>query len=799
MCRSWQLACFTASLTLTCASHTVSDAVESPLVHAATATTAFLDNRKRSLQSASQSDPTINQVDNVIFSRPPYSKQETSSIVFGTAAAFGLLSAIILLVSANLDSGERRRRRARAIVPEESVPCAIAEQYYLDEYLIAMRSSQDFEERKKRMGFCSYVMHYGMGFPDALTRQHLCLSLLVKAIPTFTRLKRGVLIVVQLHLSMLMASFAYNISEHNKPNGKYEMLSCGGSLWSSSCTATLPVSLVVATIAHPVFRFVAVRQMRLTCFFSQSHPSNSQFPLNVRKFARVPAKSVWESLFCMRNSYERRQVQVMQSRSCWHRVVRMLWQTTQPSIKDLRLYGMLTSWSILFLMVSFVVFTYIYVITFSAYLEDDVVYHWLAFTLMMFFSTTFILEPLQILLVEVFWCALVADISQRRGFGAHSLAFTTRYKDVVRQIEQTFIKNLRLVAAMRMQRWWSAVLEMYQAINEQQSMAVNFQAINKKTVHSKKYAKEHKWCMKVEVLECFELEQVTLDDYMSPFIRLQCDTGNPNVIQTKVAWDKHQRAAFNETFFVDIKESRSMYVSAWSKTATSDEFIGRGYFEFGQLKSGDRETLEGQDVRVSLHDIEHGEERSRMKHVRGYVTLRVKFLDPAREICGESDDTDWMLPKHRMQFALSKMGGRMSVSKMLGGLGAPLSAPVALAVPSQPMKLDYTSSGWSVGGRLATPRSPSSSNLNPRAGVLETSRPTSRTNSNSLHPGRANGIPNTSATPPQLAIAGDAHLSLNTSEPSGGALLTQPSNSRDSLPGMTEQGKAPGNSDEIDV
>jgi hypothetical protein len=659
------------------------------------------------------------------------------------------------------------------------VPCAIAEQYYLDEYIVALRSSQDFETRKKRMGFCSYVMHYGMGFPDALARQHLCLSLLVKAIPTFTRLKRGILIVVQLHVCMLAASFCYNIMEHDKPNGKYEMLSCDGSVWTSACTATLPVSLVVAGALHPLFRFVAVRQMRLTCFVSQSHPSSSQFPLNVRKFARIPAKSAWESLFCMRNSYERRQVRVLQSRSLWHRVVQMLWKTTQPSIKDLRLYGMLTSWCILAVMIGFVAFTLYYVISYTAYLEDSVVYHWLAFTLTMFFSTIFVLEPLQILLIEVFWCALVANISQRRGFGAHSLAWTTRYKDVLRQIEQTFIKTMRMVAAKRVQRWWSAVLEMYQAINDQQSMAVNFQAITKKTIHSKKYAKEHKWCLKVEVQECYDLEQVSLDDLMSPVIRLQCDVGNPNVMQTKVAWDAHKRATFNETFFVDIKESQSLYVSAWSKTATSDEFIGRGYFEFGQLKNGDREKPEGQDLKVTLNDINHGEVRSRMKHVRGYVNLRVKFLDPAKEICGDKDDTDWMLPKHRMQFALSKMGGRMSVSKMLGGLGAPLSMPVPMTVPTGPIRLDSTAASWTVGG--------------PRMNQMESnSRPP--TGPQARPPGHPHihDSSNTAATSPQPAGSrtspAEVQLSLNPSSQNRGALLTQESQSMESLPGVPLEG-----------
>merc|ERR1719486_574266 len=86
----------------------------------------------------------------------------------------------------------------------------------------------------------------------------------------------------------------------------------------------------------------------------------------------------------MRNAFERRQVQVLQSRSLAHRVMQMLWRTTQPSAKDLRFYGVFTSWCILLVMVAFVVFTLFYLIMYTAYLKDEIVYHWLAWTLTLF-------------------------------------------------------------------------------------------------------------------------------------------------------------------------------------------------------------------------------------------------------------------------------------------------------------------------------------------------------------------------------------------------------------------------------
>jgi len=567
----------------------------------------------------------------------------------------------------------------------------------------------------------------------------------------------------------------------------YKMLSCSGELSTATCTATLPLSLLASAISYPIFRFAACRQMRLTCFASQTHPSSSKFPLNMRKFARIPAKSAWESMCCMRNSYERRQSSVLQSRSLVHRIVQMLWKTTQPSAKDLRFYGVFTSWCILLSMLVFCGFTVFYVFMYTAYLKDEIVYHWLAWTLAMFFSSILVLEPLQILFVEVFWCAFVANVAQRWSFGAHSLAGTTRYKDVVRTIEQQFLKSLRVVAATRVQRWWLAVLDMYRAINEQTSQAVNFQAITQKNVHQKKYGKERKWCLKVEVQDCYDLHQVQLEDLMSPLVKLQCDVGNPNVLATKVAWDAHKRASFNETFFIDIKESRSVYVSVWSKTPTSDEFVGRGYFEFSQLKSGDREKPEGQDVMVTLHDIEHGGERGRMKRVRGYVNLRVKFLDPAKESGADSgegltDDASWMLAKHRMQFALSKMGGRMKVSKMLGGLGAPMTTPVPMKVPTGPLKLD-TGSGWQVGSKHGSvvntnantpvgtaPPSPNASNAF-KNGFKSTMAASALDTAPSLPP--PSGAPPVETAPMSLnsGVVGDSASAQPTSEVLPGAVL----------------------------
>lgn len=368
----------------------------------------------------------------------------------------------------------------------------------------------------------------------------------------------------------------------------------------------------------------------------------------------------------MRNAYERRQALVINSRSLVHRVVHILWNGTQPSIKDLRFYSPLTSWIIFLLMMGFMVFTLIYIISYTAFLGSDVVFHWVAFALTKFFFSIFFLEPISIFTTEIIWSSLVSVISQKWGFSAHALSATHRYKDVVRQVNNLFFEVVRTVASMRIQRWWRAVLDMYKAIHEQTASAIKIQAMRKKMIQQKNYAKNRMWCMGIDVQGCEQLEEVELGEMMSPFVRLQCDVGNPTLMQTKVAWNAHQDPKFNDHFYVDIKESKSMYVTVWSKDLSREEFVGRGYFEFDDLKMSQKRG--GQTLRLPLFNIQIGEKPNDECKLCGYCKLKVHFLDPLKEQCG---DNQWMLPKHRMQFALSKVGGRLRVGQMLGAFNQP--------------------------------------------------------------------------------------------------------------------------------
>eukprot|EP00927_Polykrikos_kofoidii_P056062 TRINITY_DN50243_c0_g1_i1.p1 TRINITY_DN50243_c0_g1~~TRINITY_DN50243_c0_g1_i1.p1 ORF type:complete len:987 (+),score=136.31 TRINITY_DN50243_c0_g1_i1:240-2963(+) len=623
-----------------------------------------------SLLTTAAEEPRVDDAQFAAFSRPPGNNRVRNIMVHCVVVAVCAFASILLLIGMNMDRAEQKNRLARALVPQESVPCGIAEQYYIDERLLAMRTPMDHVERRQPMNFLSYVLRYASCFGEVLSRQHIFLSFFVRAIPTFTRVKRGLLIILQLHLCLLIAAVVLNVLEHQSPTGwRYAVVVCNGA---KDCIATLPAGLISAAVLCIVFRYAFYQPMRLTCYTSQSHPSSSPFPLHVHKFASIKSATLCESILCMRNGYERLQAHVLMKRSLYQRAVQAVWQTTQPSVKDLRFYGVPASCVFLLLVIGIIFGTLCYVLMLTAYLKDEVVYHWLAWSLTTFFVCTFFFEPALIFCVEVLWAACVAALAQRSGFGASSLSSTSRYREVVKQVESQWLDELRHVAARRIQRRWLAVLDMYRAIHEQTSAAIKIQAIRKKMVHQKRYVKERKWCLRVEILGCSDLDdasQIRAEQQISPYVTLLCDTGNPTLLTTKVAWDSGRQATFGETFFVDVKESSSMYVAVWSKGLNIEEFVGRGFFDFQRLKNSDKGKAGGMPVNVSLYEMQHGETMTKQSRQCGRVHLNVRFLDPLKDKCGEDgDELAWMLPKHRMQFALSKMGGKAKVGKMLGSL-----------------------------------------------------------------------------------------------------------------------------------
>mmetsp|Transcript_75464 Transcript_75464/g.161689 ORF Transcript_75464/g.161689 Transcript_75464/m.161689 type:complete len:846 (-) Transcript_75464:17-2554(-) len=625
------------------------------------------DGRGRILKS--DGDGAIRKTFDKLINLPPSRRQTANKTVYYTLAGFLCLCACILLVGLNIDAAETRKRLERAIVPEDSVPCEITEQFYLDSHLLSLRSAKFLEEKEIRMTCRSYVSQHYANFFDILSREHLFLSFLFKSVPTFTRAKRGTVIVLQFHLCMLAAAVAFNVREHDAPRGKYEVLSCETGTSAPDCIMTLPWALIAAVIFCPIFRLVAFQQMRRTCLVTASHPTKSPFKLRVKKFARQTSRSLCDLIMCRRYGVDLEKARVKSRRSCPHRMAQTLWHATQPSVKDLRFYSTCMSWCMMLVALAMVLGTIAYTIFFTAYLEEDVVYHWLTATLIMFFSSTLVLEPLLIFWVHIVWRALVASWAQHWGFGAHALAATKKYQGTVLNIEFGIIIATQDVAAKRIQRWWVAVLDMYRAIHEKTVAAIRIQAVSKKTKQKRLYTKERKWCMKVDVLGCSNLEQVTFGDLMSPMVRLQCDVVNPNEYKTHTAWESGVEAKFKDTFWVDIKESNSMYVSAWSQGLHLDSFVGRGMFEFNPLKGSDAPG--GHLLKIPLYTIQHGEQvTSKNVKILGYVELRATFLDPLKDSCGNEGDEDWMLPKNRMKLALSKMSpdSKLKVGKMLGNL-----------------------------------------------------------------------------------------------------------------------------------
>lgn len=346
----------------------------------------------------------------------------------------------------------------------------------------------------------------------------------------------------------------------------------------------------------------------------------------------------------------------------------VLWRSTRKTIENLRFYSVLTSACVVALASGFVVATAVYILVYTVYLQDDVAYHLLVWTGAMWLSSTLVFEPLWLLIIEVVWYGAIANFAQRWGFGPHALASTTQYNELVRQVDDVVFHKMWAIAATRIQRWWLGTLDMHKAISEQTAAAVKIQEIRKKMAQKKKYIKEKKWCMKVDVIDCADLQQTADTEVMSPMVRLQCDKVNPNVSQTKVAWNAGTAAVFEECFYVDIKESSSLYVSVWSKSHMVEEFVGRGYFEFVHLKPDDEDfPQDGRPVTVRLYRIEHGDGHPAEEKPCGIVNLKVTFLDPLKDPMGV-EGNDWMLPKDRMKLALSQMNpdNRMRVGQLLG-------------------------------------------------------------------------------------------------------------------------------------
>jgi len=648
--------------------------------------------------TAEEAEPTLDEVESPVFSRPPYSEQIRSMLVYYTVSGVYVLCALLLLVGANLDAVERRKRLARAIVPQEfvthrflcfsitrpqeSVPCEITEQYYLDGRLLSLRSAEEVASRKTAMGFWSYLLDNASGYLDVLLREHLIVSFLPRAIPTFTRVKRASLIVIQVHVCMLVGAVALNIREHTSPVGTYQLFACT----QDDCFPTVPAALVAAAIACPIFRFAIFQHVRITCFVSQAHPSTSRFPLGMRKFASLAPRSSIESLLCMRNGAERQKARVAQSRPAVHRAVHSLWQTTRSSIKDLRFYSPLFSWLMCLAMVGFVVGAAAYVLLLTVYLKDSVVYHWLVWLSVMLGSWILVLEPLLLFWTQVLWTSLVAAIAQRWGYGSHALAATSKYKGVVKEVDDVIFAGLRGVASVRIQHWWKGILNTNKQVNQQTSAASKMQSVRKKTTQKKSQLKERKWCMRVDVLDCADVEDVSGEE-MNLFVRLKCDVGNTTVNDTSIAYNSGPSANFDQTFFVDIKESNSMHVEVCCKRLIMEDSAGRGSFNFNQLRNLEENTdfPDGHTVRIKLS--KGGPAGA------GFVNLRVRFLDPLQEQCGADGKEDWMMPKNRMKFALSKMGpgGKLKVGKMLGSLAPKSPASSSdLGSPKSPTKSRHT-------------------------------------------------------------------------------------------------------------
>lgn len=643
--------------------------------------------QSRLLTGASVTDTqelAIDELDRWMFSRPPYDSLQSNQTVYFSLVGIYALCAFTLIVGYNLDSNETRRRVARGIVPRElmpvglgfcnwlvplhSVPSEVSEQYYIDEKLLQLRGADSLARRLTKRGLWSYLWWYAKQFPENVSKEHLALSVFVCTIPAFSRLKRCFLIVLHFHICMLVGALVINYRENRNTYGTYEVFSCKPG--SADCMTTIPLAVAAAAAFVPVFRVFFHAPLRLTCLVPLGHPCTSQFPLGRRKFAATPRRSVWDFLLCRRTAREQDVRRVEYQRSLARRVLRLLWRATLPSVNCRHFYGMWLSLFILLCATALAAAAALYVLTFTLYLENAAVYHWLAWTITMHFSAILLIEPVWIFSIQVLWRAVVADVSQYWGIGANALASSTRYRRVVEEVELSVLHKLRVIGTIRIQRWWAAVLEMHVAIHQQNAVAIKVQARAKRNAQLNRYIKERKWCLKVDVLDATDLNVVVANGLQSPLVCLQCEGVNPRTMKTKVSWNTGSCGTFNETFHIDILDSRSLYVSVWSQDVNREDFIGRGCFDFDALKSGRKGDTDVHLLRVDLFDIQHGQPLPQEGKPLGHVKLRVQFLDPLVHPCGEDGQTDWMLPSNRMQFSQAKHGegGRLDAARLLGSL-----------------------------------------------------------------------------------------------------------------------------------
>lgn len=656
------------------------------------------EHRSRHLAGvvAEDAEPTLDEVGSGIFSRPPYNQDVANVLVYYIICGVYVLCSVFVLVGVNLDSAERRKRLQRAIVPQEfvkkqilcctftvpqeSVPCEITEQYFLDRRLLSMRTPEEVAQRKQRMGLWDYTWRNTSNFMDVFMREHLVFSFVPKAIPTFTRLKRAALIIAQLHLCMIVGAVVLNVRENKYPKGKYSLFQCGQD--EEDCFATVPAALLAAAIACPLFRYAVFQHVRLTCFVAQTHPSTSRFPLGMRKFASLAQRSLVETFLCMRNDYERQKARVAQSRPAHHRAVHSMWLTTRSTIKDLRFYSPLASWISCLIISGCIVGVAAYMLCFTLYLQDGVVYHWLVWLCVMVCSWLFLFEPVMLFSTQVLWTSIVEAVAQHWGYGSHALAATAnKYDHVVKKVDEVLVVGLRRVSITRIQRWWLSMMGARKQADAQvvdsAAAAKMKEGLSKKKVEPKKnLLKEKKWCLRVEILDCSGMEDA-LDsaEVLGLFVRIKCDTGNPTVNDTKVSEGMRTSFAFNQAFLVDIKESNGLQLEVYRKNSASDEVIGRGQFQFNPLRIKEEQVdaPEGHAVKVQLNKSGLNSRGAAIgRNNAAVVNLRVAFLDPLKDACDPAEgEEDWMLPKNRMKFALSKAGpgGKVRVGKMLGSMG----------------------------------------------------------------------------------------------------------------------------------
>eukprot|EP00928_Gymnodinium_smaydae_P054870 TRINITY_DN38567_c0_g1_i1.p1 TRINITY_DN38567_c0_g1~~TRINITY_DN38567_c0_g1_i1.p1 ORF type:complete len:739 (-),score=84.91 TRINITY_DN38567_c0_g1_i1:320-2536(-) len=646
---------------------------------------------RRRLSANADAPKSFEELWLALFSLPPSSSNRRSiDFMYIMGGLYGACA--LLLLAALLADRALRRRLPWAL---RSLPGALAVESELGRR--RRETLEDASSGVERSSFLRFLRRFMRGYGQALLQHHLLLSTCARTIPTFSRSSRAVATILQLHLCILTAAMWVNVLEHTKPQGRYVM--GDASTCDGTCEDTRHWIAISAIVMTPLFRFVILRRLRFACLLPHGHACSSPFPLHIQKFASKPIRSRGRS-----SSFQRKASAPTEPKSFFSPLVRYLWYSTQPFVDAKQFHSSFSSTAILFLAYFIILGAAAYCIMFTAFLPSDSLHHCFTWGAVMFALSVCIFEPVIIFWTTIVWPALVQFLAQFHQLGRRSIC--TRFQKLLIDYYAEYIANVQEEASTCIKHWWRVTLPIQKEWRAQVRAARFIQAVQRRFSCQRQYLWDRSWCMKVEVESCVNLQHVVLDRVMSPYVRLECDSGNSNVHLTEVMWDAGPNATFSDSCLFDVKDVSTFYLSVWSTGGLqADEFVGRGSVKLDVVKRRQKERGDI-PVGVTLYDVQHGVTPAVDAKSRGIVNLRLSFIDPLREKTGPDgpEEFAWMLHRHKMRFVAIQTGCDQRLSVALAATRRSMNSDPGKQAAQAKLPLSNTVNVTSVLGLTSTTR-----------------------------------------------------------------------------------------------